>query len=102
MRVDRLRRDAAFLVRGMLSLSLLLGLPLAARAERLAVKGFTTADGLARDGDSRIFQDPRGFLWFTTTEGLCRYDGYGFTTFGVQDGFPHPAISDIIEQPAGV
>lgn len=28
-----------------------------------------------------IFQDSRGFMWFGTTDGLSKYDGYKFTTY---------------------
>lgn len=29
----------------------------------------------------KIFQDSKGFMWFATPEGLCRYDGYRIVTF---------------------
>jgi streptogramin lyase len=51
-------------------------------AERLPVKIYTTADGLGHNSVNRIVRDSRGFLWFCTLEGLSRFDGYSFTTYG--------------------
>ena len=51
------------------------------RAERLPIKTYTTTDGLPRDHINRIVQDSRGFLWFCTSEGLSRFDGYKFTNY---------------------
>lgn len=38
-------------------------------AERLPVRLYTTADGLAQNAVNRIARDSRGFLWFCTDEG---------------------------------
>lgn len=74
----------------------------AARAERLPIRIYTTADGLA---DGRVFRaivDARGFLWFATKDGLSRFDGHRFETFGVADGLPDPYCLDVIETRDGV
>jgi ligand-binding sensor domain-containing protein len=65
-----------------------LGAALAARAEpgRLAVRTFDAADGLAPGVVFRIVPDSKGFLWFCTAEGLSRFDGAGFVSFGARDG----------------
>ena len=55
-------------------------------AERLPVKTYTTADGLPKDQINRIVQDSRGFMWFATSDGLARFDGYQFTSYGVEQG----------------
>ena len=52
--------------------------------ERLPIRTYATADGLAHNIVNRIVRDSRGFLWFCTAEGLSRFDGYRFTTFGVR------------------
>jgi len=41
----------------------------------------TTNDGLAQNTVDCIFQDSKGFMWFGTWNGLCRYDGYTFKTY---------------------
>src|SRR5438128_1887563 len=75
---------------------LTLAAPLA-KAERLPLKIYTTADGLAHNNVQRIVRDSRGFLWFCTFEGLSRFDGYSFTTYGVDQGLPSPVINDLLE-----
>jgi ligand-binding sensor domain-containing protein len=65
------------------------------RAERLPVKTFTTADGLAQNAINLIVRDSRGFLWFCTDEGLSRFDGYSFTNYTTADGLPHPIVGSL-------
>ena len=43
-----------------------------ARGERLPLKAYTTANGLAHNVVNKIVRDSRGFLWFCTNEGLAR------------------------------
>src|SRR5260370_33606105 len=57
-------------------LLLLLGFVSVVRAERLPLKTYTTADGLAHEHVRRIVRDSRGFLWFCTRDGLSRCDAY--------------------------
>ena len=70
---------------------------LPAYAEILPIQSYTTANGLARDLVGCIVQDSRGFLWFCTGEGISRFDGYSFTSFGRMDGLPGRAAADLIE-----
>jgi PAS domain S-box-containing protein len=72
------------------------------RAERLPIKTYTTADGLPRDHINRIVQDSKGFLWFCTSEGLSRFDGYKFTNYGIEDGLAGRDVNDFLETRAGV
>jgi ligand-binding sensor domain-containing protein/signal transduction histidine kinase len=80
---------------------LLLATGLDVRAERLAIKAYTTDDGLAHNDVRRIVRDSRGFLWFCTAEGLSRFDGYTFRNFGLEQGLPHASINDLIETADG-
>jgi len=54
---------------------------LLAQSERLRFTRFTVENGLAQNSVQSIFQDRDGFLWFGTSNGLCRYDGDQFTTY---------------------
>ena len=56
------------------------------RAEQLPIRTYTTADGLARDSIHRIVSDPLGYLWFCTSDGLSRFDGYEFVNYSVAQG----------------
>src|SRR5205809_1777893 len=71
-------------------------------AEQLPVRIYTTADGLPRDFVLRIVPDSRGFLWFCTADGLSRFNGYEFTSYGVEQGLPNPVINDLLETRSGV
>lgn len=73
-----------------------------ARAEQLPVRTYTTTDGLARDFVSQIVQDSHGFIWFCTSEGLSRFDGYRFTNYGTAQGLPSRLVYDFLETRGGV
>lgn len=73
----------------------------AVKAERLPLKPYTTADGLAHNQINKIVRDSRGFLWFCTADGLSRFDGYSFTNYGTSAGLPHPAVNDLLETRSG-
>src|SRR5689334_1072111 len=67
---------------------LLLGLASASRAEQLPIKTYTSADGLVRDQINHIVRDSLGFLWFCTSDGLSRFDGYSFSNYTTDNGLP--------------
>src|SRR5437762_951212 len=70
-------------------------------AERLPLKAYTVADGLPNNVINKIVRDSRGFLWFCTSEGLSRFDGYTFTNYGTDQGLPHTGVNDILETRSG-
>ena len=74
----------------------------AASAAQLPVKPFTTADGLARNTILCIIQDARGFLWFCTSDGLSRFDGYGFTNYGTEHGLPNSSVTSLLVSRRGL
>ena len=88
-------------VRVVLAFLLLLAHSAVVHAERLSTKIFTTADGLANNLVYRILLDSHGYLWFCTREGLSRFDGYGFVTYGVVDGLPSAEIKGLVETKKG-
>ena len=70
-------------------------------AEKLPVKLYTSAEGLARDTVNQIVADSHGFLWFCTGEGLARFDGYRFSNFGISDGLPSRSVNQMVETRSG-
>ncbi len=88
-------------VRGPLAIALfgwlLASATVAGRAEQLPIRTYTTADGLASDTVYGLLADSRGFLWFCTSDGLSRFDGYGMTTYTARDGLPDRRVSDVCE-----
>jgi len=85
-----------------MSLGLIVAAVTSVRAERLPIRIYTTGDGLANNTVYRIVCDSRGFLWFCTFEGLSRFDGYSFRTFGIEQGLPGPVVNDLLETREGV
>ncbi len=100
MRAAR-RKNVSALFSAVLLIPLALALCPPAQAERLPIKTYTTADGLARDHVKRIVRDSRGFLWFCTSEGLSRFDGYEFTNYGIDQGLPGRVVTDFLESNNG-
>ena len=84
-----------------LLIALLAFIPTPVGAERLPARVFTTADGLANNTVLRIVLDSRGYVWFCTSEGLSRFDGHGFTTYGIEEGLPSAVIHDLLETKDG-
>ncbi|MDT3695238.1 MAG: two-component regulator propeller domain-containing protein [Ignavibacterium sp.] len=50
-------------------------------SQSLPFNQLTTSDGLSNNTVYNIIQDKSGFLWFTTDDGLNRFDGYQFKVF---------------------
>jgi ligand-binding sensor domain-containing protein len=71
------------------------------KGERLPIKTYTSADGLAHNVVNRVDRDSRGFLWFCTREGLSRFDGYSFTNYGIEQGLPSAIVNDLLETREG-
>jgi ligand-binding sensor domain-containing protein len=42
---------------------------------------YTTEDGLVSEDVKLILQDKQGYMWFGTSEGLSKFDGYEFTNY---------------------
>jgi ligand-binding sensor domain-containing protein len=61
---------------------------------RMAFDQFTTDDGLADNTLYCMFEDNKGFLWFGTSKGLNRYDGYSFTTYAYEPGNPQSLLEN--------
>src|SRR5450755_3481401 len=70
-------------------------------AEKLPLRIYMAADGLAHNSVNRIVRDSRGYLWFCTSEGLSRFDGYEFHNYGRRDGLPHRVVNDVLETRGG-
>ncbi|MFN8446383.1 MAG: two-component regulator propeller domain-containing protein [Caldilineaceae bacterium] len=66
----------------------------------------TTEDGLAQNNVQAILQDRQGFLWFGTSDGLSRFDGYNFVTFkhnpDQSNSLPGNLVTDLAEDAEGM
>ena len=98
MDTRRFRKSA---LTGMTLSLFILVFTLCANCERLPIKTYSVAEGLAGNQINKIVRDTRGFLWICTNEGLSRFDGYIFENFGVDQGLPHNNVTDFLETREG-
>lgn len=54
-------------------------------------------DGVGHSIVYNIFQDKKGFLWFSTDNGITRYDGHDFVNYTAEDGLRSNFVFDVIE-----
>lgn len=55
-------------------------------AQEMSTRVYTVKDGLPSTYVIGTFQDKLGYLWVSTAEGSCRFDGKTFTTDGLSNG----------------
>jgi hypothetical protein len=72
-----------------------------AGAEQRPFRSFTAADGLAHDRVASIASDSNGFVWFSTANGLSRFDGSRFVNYGAAQGLPDLTIAALLELDGG-
>lgn len=66
-------------------------------AQPLQCTQYSLADGLVGNNVQKILQDHNGFIWISTWDGLCRYDGGRFTPYTTRNGMPTNFILDFLE-----
>ena len=57
---------------------------------------FTQEDGLSNNMVQCIYQDKEGWMWFGSSQGLNRYDGYKFRTYRSDDGSSHAMMGSLV------
>ena len=69
--------------------------------DKISVKPFPLLGQLPSNKVYCMYQDQEGVLWLGTTDGLCRYDGYGLHVFRSSPMYPtllpHNDIREITE-----
>lgn len=71
------------------------------QAQDFSYVQFTEKDGLPSDIVYDLCQDKKGFIWFATENGVCRYDGTHFKTYTTADGLPDNAILKVYSSADG-
>jgi len=83
----------------------LLALP-ASAAPPLSVQRYSLEEGLSQQTVNAITQDPDGFMWFGTEDGLNRFDGYEFRQMrhdrSDAQSLPSPWISALVSSDDGL
>lgn len=67
-----------------------------ANVSDIQFKSYTVADGLSQSTVTDIIEDDLGFIWFATTNGLNRFDGYDFKQFYSRPEDPHSLPNDFV------
>ncbi len=70
-------------------------------AQTLPFKTFTVDDGLPQSSVMSMIQDHRGYIWFGTQNGICRFNGLEFRAFTRHDGIAEVRIFAILEDTQG-
>lgn len=70
-------------------------------AQQFSFKHYTTRDGLPHANVFRIFQDKQGFIWFSTDDGLSRFDSKTFTNYRREEGLEKSSIMSVSEDGQG-
>ena len=70
-------------------------------AQRQIFHEYGFSDGLINLNVRCLLQDPTGYVWVGTDNGLFRYDGAKFRGFGHSDGLSNTEITSLAESPSG-
>lgn len=66
-----------------------------------ATKHYTTDHGLPSPEVYDILEDRRGYLWFSTDNGVSRFNGYAFENFGPKQGLQNNVVFFLQEDAQG-
>ena len=73
--------------------------------ENIMFRHITMTDGMSDNQVNHITRDSQGFMWFSTSHGLNRYDGYTFKVFArdtVPGNLPNSFIINVQEDATGM
>lgn len=88
-------------MRYLIALLLCFVLAIAAQAQTYRFKVYNTTSGLPNNAIYYVLQDSKGYVWFATNDGVCRYDGAEYKTFKVEQGLADNSVRAILEDKSG-
>ncbi|HMG15609.1 MAG TPA: two-component regulator propeller domain-containing protein, partial [Saprospiraceae bacterium] len=62
---------------------------------------YNTDSGLPSSEIYEILQDKNGYIWISTDNGLCKFDGYSFKNYGPINGLKDPVVFHLQEDDNG-
>lgn len=72
-----------------------------AGAHTYPLRNYTVENGLPQSSILCMLQDRRGFFWFGTQSGVCRFDGFDFETFSRESGITPSRVLCLLEDRLG-
>ncbi len=70
-------------------------------AQEYPLQHYSIKEGLPHASVYRIFQDKKGFLWFSTNFGVSKFDGRSFKNYSSAEGLSNNVIMSVSENEAG-
>lgn len=70
-------------------------------AQQPVFRSFKINDGLPSNESHAILSDSKGYIWTATDAGICKYDGFNFTTFSLNEGLPESTVLKLYEDKKG-
>ena len=64
-------------------------------------QNYSTQNELPSNEIYHMYQDANGVLWFATDRGICRYNGYEFKVYGLEDGLTCTTVFRFFPQSDG-
>ncbi len=74
---------------------------LSGNAQELVQREYRTRQGLSSNEVYEAISDSKGFMWFATNRGVCKFDGYRFTHFTIENGLSDNVILGLFEDHIG-
>jgi len=68
-------------------------------SQSLVSRNYNVENGLANSTIFRIYQDSKGFIWFSTGYGISRFDGSQFKNYSTEQGLATNKVLAIREMP---
>jgi signal transduction histidine kinase/ligand-binding sensor domain-containing protein len=72
-----------------------------AHGQSFTSRNYSTPEGLLSSEVYEIYQDNSGFMWFSTDNGIVRFDGSEFRLYHVKDGLTDPVVFGFQEDDDG-
>lgn len=70
----------------------------AANISNIQLRHFSVADGLSQSTVTDVIEDANGFMWFATTDGLNRFNGYDFVQYHHNSEIPNSLPDQFIRK----
>ncbi len=65
---------------------------------QIITENYSVENGLSQNLVTDMLKDDDGFLWFTTKDGLSRFDGYNFKNYKVSSNELKSSVSNQFQQ----